>query len=109
AALGASRFGDAELAFSHADATGFERGPALTGLAEVKFQRRQFGDAVTIARRAVDAGGGVQARMVLGNSYFKLNRYDEAIAEYRKVLEIDKGHVEAASSLAAAEKRRNGG
>jgi serine/threonine protein kinase len=109
AALAAGRFGDAEIAFSHAEASGFERPAALTGLAEVKFQRGQFGDAVTAARRAVDGGGGVKARMILGNSYFKLGKYDEAIVEYRKVLEIDHGHVEAASSLAAAERRRKGG
>ena len=33
-----------------------------------------------LGHRAVESGGGVAARMVLGNSYFKLGKYDEAIS-----------------------------
>jgi tetratricopeptide (TPR) repeat protein len=61
-----------------------------------------------LAERAVEASGGVTARMVLGNSYFKLGKYDEAIAQYRDVLQTDAGHREARANLAAAEKRKGG-
>ena len=88
--------------------TGLERGSALTGLAEVAFQRGSYPEAVRLAQRAVEATGGVAAKMVLGNSYFKLGKYDEAIAQYRKVLEADASHREARANLAAAEKRKGG-
>ena len=89
-------------------ATGLERGSALTGLAEVAFQRGQYPEAVRVGHRAVEAGGGVAAKMVLGNSYFKLGKYDDAILQYRQVLQTDAGHREARANLAAAEKRKGG-
>jgi Flp pilus assembly protein TadD len=46
--------------------------------------------------------------MVLGNSYFRLERFDEAIAEYQSVLRVDHNHAEARANLAAAEKRKGG-
>ncbi len=109
AALNAGRYAEAESAFGSVEASGFERPAALTGLGEVAFQRGKYGDAVQLARRAVDAGAGVGAKMVLGNSYFKLGKYDDAAREYREVLKIDHGHAEAQSNLAAAEKRLHGG
>jgi len=74
----------------------------------VAFQRGQYPEAVRLAQRAVESSGGVAAKMVLGNSYFKLGKYDEAIAEYRAVLQADAGHREARANLAAAEKRKGG-
>jgi tetratricopeptide (TPR) repeat protein len=108
AALGAGRYAEAEALFARAQASGLERGAALTGLAEVAFQRGNYLESVRLGRRAVDSGGGVAAKMVLGNSYFKLKKYDDAIAEYREVLKVDHDHAEARSNLAAAEKRRGG-
>jgi tetratricopeptide (TPR) repeat protein len=87
-------------------ASGLERAAALTGLAEVAFQRGTYPEAVRLAHRAVEAGGGNAAKMVLGNSYFKLGKYDDAIAQYRDVLQTDAGHREAKANLAAAEKRK---
>jgi serine/threonine protein kinase len=107
-AMVAERYAEAEDLYNRVRVTGLERGPALTGLAEVAFQRGSYPEAVRLAHRAVDAGGGVAAKMVLGNSYFKLGKYDEAIAEYRDVLRSDAKHGEAKANLAAAEKRKGG-
>jgi hypothetical protein len=104
----AERYAEAEDLYNRVRATGLERGPALTGLAEVAFQRGQYPEAVRVAHRAVEAGGGVAAKMVLGNSYFKLGKYDDAILQYREVLQADAGHREARANLAAAEKRKGG-
>jgi len=102
------RYAEAEDLYNRVNQTGLERGPALTGLAEVAFQRGQYPEAVRLAHRAVEANGGVAAKMVLGNSYFKLGKYDDAILQYREVLETDAGHREARANLAAAEKRKGG-
>jgi serine/threonine protein kinase len=109
AAAAAGRWAQAEALFSQVEAAGVERGAALTGLAEVAFQRGEYLDSVRLGRRAVAEGGGVAAKMVLGNSFFKLKKYDDAIGEYREVLRVDQNHAEAKSNLAAAEKRRGGG
>ncbi len=108
-AFSSGRYGQADSLFNKAQATGYERGPALTGLGEVAFQRGNYPEAVRLGRRAVEAGGGVAAKMVLGNSYFKLKKFDEAIDEYREVLKLDSSHPEARDNLAAAERKRSGG
>jgi serine/threonine protein kinase len=104
----AERYAEAEELYNRVRATGLERGGALTGLAEVAFQQQHFPEAVRLGQRAVEAGGGIAAHMVLGNSYFKLGKYDDAINQYRDVLRVDGGHAEARANLAAAERRKGG-
>ena len=102
------RYAEAEELYNRVRTTGLERGPALTGLAEVAFQRGSYPEAVRLGHRAVEAGGGLTAKMVLGNSYFKLGKYDDAIDQYREVLRVDGEHREARANLAAAERRKGG-
>jgi serine/threonine protein kinase/Flp pilus assembly protein TadD len=97
---------EAETLYTSVLTAGVERPTALTGLASVAFQQGNFLLAVRQSKRALEAGGGVEAKMVLGNSYFRLGKYDDAIGQYREVLALDHGHREAADNLAAAEKRK---
>jgi serine/threonine protein kinase len=103
AALADKRYSQAEALFTQAQATA--PGPALTGLAEVAFAKGSWADAVRTARRAVDAGGGIPAHLVLGDSYARLKKWDDAAAEYRDILKTHPSHAEAQRRLAAAERK----
>ena len=90
-------------------ASGLERAAVATGLAQIAFQKADYDEALKLAKRAVTAGGGVPAKMVLGNSYLRLGQYDAAITQYREVLRVDANHAEARNNLAQAEKKKQGG
>jgi hypothetical protein len=64
--------------------------------------------AVRLSKRALESGAGIEAKMVLGNSYFRVGKYDDAIQQYRDVLVLDHSHREAADMITAAEKRKGG-
>jgi serine/threonine protein kinase len=98
-------FGAARQAFAEAAKIPGFRGAGLTGLARVAFEQRQWAAAVRAARRAVAGGGGVRARMYLGNSLYKLGRYAEAARVYRAVLARQPGHAGAQRLLTLARKR----
>jgi serine/threonine protein kinase len=103
AALAEKRFSQAEALFTQAQS--IAPGPALTGLAEVAFAKGSWAEAVRTARRAVDAGGGTAAHLVLGDAYARLKKWDDAAAEYRDVLKAHPNHAEAQRRLAAVDKK----
>jgi len=107
-ALGEQRFAQAEALFGEAQAQGSgpDRGAALTGLGEVAFQRGNYPEALKLAKRASDGGGGVGAKVLVANCYYKLKRWDDAIAEYNDILRLSPGNGEARSNLAAAERQK---
>jgi serine/threonine protein kinase len=107
-ALDGRQYAQAEALYDQVRSMKLETGAATTGLAMVAFQRGNFSEAARMAKRATEFGGGVPARMVLGNALFKLGRYDEAIAQYQEVLKIDHGHAEAKTNLKAAQARKDG-
>jgi serine/threonine protein kinase/Flp pilus assembly protein TadD len=106
--LAAHRYAAAREAFLRARETGQSRGAALTGLGEVAFQQGDFHGALRHAQKAAGSGGGADAHLLLGNCYFRLGRYGEAITEYKKVLAQRRGHAEARRNLEAAQKRLGG-
>jgi serine/threonine protein kinase len=101
----AGAFNPARSAFESATRSARHRGAALTGLAEVEFQLGQHAAAERYAKEAVAHGGGLRARLVLGNIYFKLRDYRKAVQKYREVLALDANHKEAKRNLAAAQQR----
>ena len=82
-----------------------DRGPALVGLAEISFQEKHYEDAVKSATRAADRGGGVRARVLLGDAHFRLNQFKEAAKAYEGALKLDPKNASARSGLALANKR----
>jgi tetratricopeptide (TPR) repeat protein len=107
-ALQGRQYAQAEALYNQVRSMKVDTGAATTGLAMVAFQRGNFSEAARIGKRATESGGGVPARMVLGNSLFKLGRYDEAIVQYQEVLKVDHGHAEAKTNLKAALARKDG-
>ena len=81
------------------------RGRALTGLAQLSFQRGRYADSARSARLAVSAGGGTSARLVLANSQLKLGQYAAAASTYRRILKSRPNHSEAKRYLALALRR----
>ena len=58
---------------------------AVGGLAEVAFERARYSDALDYARRASRLAPKNPKYLVeTGDAYFKLLRYDEALASYEK-------------------------
>ena len=102
----AEQFAEARTLFEKVARSKHDRhGQALVGLAEISFQEKNYTEAVRSASQAVDRGGGVQARVVLGDAHFKLSQYKEAAKAYGDALKLDPTNVSAKSGLAAATRR----
>jgi Flp pilus assembly protein TadD len=87
--------------------TGKNRGPALVGLAKIAFQKHTYQEAVDRAREAVRAGGGVEARVVLGDACFRLEKFAEARKAYQEALKLDPENRTARQNLDLIERRGN--
>ncbi|MEM9454044.1 MAG: protein kinase [Myxococcota bacterium] len=71
---------------------------ALDGLSQVAFARGNYQQAVSYGKRAVDlAGNRGSYRIHLGDAYFKVFRYQEAKAQYRRAQAL--GHRDAGARL----------
>jgi tetratricopeptide (TPR) repeat protein len=103
--LRAERFAEARAIFEKLTKSKRERGQALVGLAEIAFQEKKYADAARTAEMAADRGGGVKARVLLGDAHFRLARYKEAAKAYEDALKIDPANASAKSGLALANKR----
>jgi serine/threonine-protein kinase len=58
-------------------------------LARNAFNARDWRHALEEGRRAVAAGGGAEARAIVGNTYFKMGLFAEAEQEYEKAVALD--------------------
>jgi cytochrome c-type biogenesis protein CcmH/NrfG len=103
--LHAERFAEARTLFEKVAKSKRDRGQALVGLAEISFQEKNYSDVVRSASQAVDRGGGVRARVLLGDAYFRLNQYKDAAKAYDEALKLDPKNVSAKAGLAAASRR----
>ena len=106
--LRAQRYEEASEAFSRlARPRGKSRGPAEVGLAKIAFQQKHYEEAVNHARRGARYGGGVEARVVLGDAYFRLDKFEDARKAYTEALKLDPENRTAKQNLALIEQRGN--
>lgn len=95
----------AEKLFMRARSSPGGRVLGLTALAELAFQSKRYTEAVHKAMQAVKSGGGLRAKMVAGNSYYRLGLYRAAIKQYKSVLAIRPNNRSAKRALRAAQKK----
>jgi serine/threonine protein kinase len=83
-----------------------KRAAGLLGLASVSWQTGDLDAAIGWAQKALDAGAGDSARIVMGHAYLRQKRFDQAELYYRTVLKTDNDSVEALRGLEAVKKAR---
>jgi cytochrome c-type biogenesis protein CcmH/NrfG len=103
--LRAQHFSEARDVFTKLTKVKPIRGSALVGLAEISFQEKKYDEAVRSAKLAAKGGGGVRARVLLGDAHFRLSQYKEAADAYEQALKIEPTNPSAKSGLALASKR----
>ncbi|MES1204503.1 MAG: protein kinase [Pseudomonadota bacterium] len=103
--LRAQRFSEASAIFSRLTKAKGTRGRALVALAEIAFQEKNYEETIRSAKLASERGGGVRARVLLGDAHFRLSQYQDAAAAYGQALRLDPGNTSAKSGLALASKR----
>ena len=103
--LRAQRFSEARERFARLSKLKSTRGPALVALAEIAFQEKNYEETIRSAKMAADRGGGVRAKVLLGDAHFRLSHYQDAVSAYTQALRIDPQNSSAKSGLALASKR----
>jgi serine/threonine protein kinase len=101
--LHAQRYDDARVAFHKLLAIRQTRGAASAGLATIAFQEKNYKLAVERAKESARAGGGAEARVLLGDAYFKLEKFQEAKKAYTEALRIDPNNQVAGQGLRLVE------
>ena len=96
AALQAGKRGEAESLFNQAIAYDHRNGTALMGLSDVYFDRSANNKAVLYAERAVKAApGNGRYRIKLGDAYFKVLRYRDALKQYQSAKKSGESRADA--------------
>jgi serine/threonine protein kinase len=62
---------------------------AILGRGQRAFDRGDYPEAVRRGREAVAAGGTVAGHLLVGDAYYRLERYAEAVREYEAVLVVE--------------------
>jgi tetratricopeptide (TPR) repeat protein/tRNA A-37 threonylcarbamoyl transferase component Bud32 len=107
AALRSGQRRKAETLFHRALGQDHRNHRALDGLGQMHFDQGDYDQAVQYGKRAVDAAPGRGSyRIHLGDAYFKVFRYKDAVAQYRRAEQL--GHSEARSRLQKVESKLGG-
>jgi eukaryotic-like serine/threonine-protein kinase len=103
--LHAQRYEEARAAYAKLLSNKHFKGAAAAGLAKIAFQEKDYKLAVERAKESARTGGGVEARVLLGDAYFKLERFEEAKKAYREALKLDPNSRAAGQGLSLVESR----
>lgn len=96
-------FDEAEIYFKHSLAIKPSFGPALTDLAHLYESRNDDLGALEYFRAFVKTNPSIlNARLYLGKTLFRQDRYDEAADEFIQILRVNDSHMEAHYSLGLA-------
>jgi serine/threonine-protein kinase len=107
--LAAGQLAEARNAFERAVTADSASHAALAGLAEVAYNESEYTRAVLAAKRAISLAPKVAAyRMLLGKSFYKLLRYEDAIKQWKKALDLDPANAAAQKNIEMAERRMGG-
>ncbi len=101
--LHAQRYDDARAAFTKLLGTRQTKGAASAGLANIAFQEKNYKEAVARAKDSARAGGGAEARALLGDAYFKLQKFEDAKKAYKEALRLDPNNRVAGQGLRLVE------
>jgi tetratricopeptide (TPR) repeat protein len=101
--LHAQRYEEARAAFGRLLTVKSAKGAAAAGLAKIAFQEENYRLAAERARESARTGGGVEARLLMGDAYFKLQKYDEAKKAYNEALKLDPNNRAAGQGLRLVE------
>jgi serine/threonine protein kinase len=101
--LHAQRYEEARGAFGRLLGNKQSRGAAAAGLGQIAFQEKRYKEAVERAKESARFGGGSEARVLLGDAYFKLERFDEAKKAYVDALKLDPNNRVAGQGLRLVE------
>jgi tetratricopeptide (TPR) repeat protein len=70
---------------------------------QLAFDRGDYPEAVRRGREAIAAGAIVGGRLLVGDAYYRLERYADATREYQAVLVVDPGNPTARRRLDLAQ------
>ena len=107
AELAAGKYNDANADFQRAVAADSGSHAGFAGLAEVAYNRADFTRAAISGKRAVELAPSVAAyRMILAKSYYKLMRFDDAIAQWQRAIQLDPKNTIARQNIEIAKTKR---
>ena len=81
------------------------KGAAAAGLAKIAFQEKDYKTAVERAKTSARLGGGAEARVMMGDAYFKLEKFEEAKKAYTEALKLDPNNLAAGQGLRLLERQ----
>jgi serine/threonine protein kinase len=79
-------------------------GDAILLRGQAAFDRGEYPEAVRRGREAVAAGAALGGRLLVGDAYYRLERYGDALREYRAALAIDPNNASARRQVELAER-----
>jgi serine/threonine protein kinase len=66
---------------------------AILGRGQAAFDRGDYPEAVRRGREAIAAGGALGGHLLVGDAYYRLERFGDALREYQAALALDPGNA----------------